>query len=148
MNKVTDNLYIGGVHDLRILQPLRDAGITTVLKLYQDKEDYPVIPPDLPFWDKPVVDGAGWDSKWIGDTIAQIQEAILRGEKVLVMCAAGRSRSATVVLAYLSIYGNMSLAQAWKHLKQCRPVVDPHIELVVALYRFLGCQYLSNMLGE
>lgn len=148
MNKVLDHLYIGGVYDLRTPQVLDKAGITRIYKLYEDKEGYPELPSWCSVRNIPVNDGAGWTVDWLAKTVAEIERDIQEGHKVLVMCAAGRSRSATVTLAYLATYGGMTLKNAWFHLKVCRPVVDPHIELLVVLYRFLGCQYLSNMLGE
>ncbi|MDE2099308.1 MAG: dual specificity protein phosphatase family protein [Patescibacteria group bacterium] len=54
-----------------------------------------------------------------------IQEGIRRGEVVLVHCHAGISRSATVVLLHLMINRQMTLKEAFKHLRSVRPQVDP-----------------------
>jgi len=44
-----------------------------------------------------------------------------------VHCMAGRSRSATVVLAYLMTRHGMSLADAYQFLKSKRPGISPNL---------------------
>jgi len=56
----------------------------------------------------------------------KIEEARLGGKKVLVHCAAGVSRSATIVLGYLLTFNNMTLREAHDHLKAARPVIRPN----------------------
>jgi hypothetical protein len=51
---------------------------------------------------------------------------LLPAGSVLVHCAAGVSRSATVVLGYLMARQNLSLAAALQHLKEVRPWVSPN----------------------
>ncbi|KAI9005968.1 protein-tyrosine phosphatase-like protein, partial [Gaertneriomyces semiglobifer] len=54
---------------------------------------------------------------------------------VFVHCKAGRSRSATVVIAYLVVYGGMSLKEAYEKVKQARPGVSPNLGFMLALLR-------------
>jgi len=58
---------------------------------------------------------------------------------VLVHCAQGVSRSASVVLAYLMKYERMSLRQAYDHVRERRTVADPRKEFVDQLAHF-ECQ--------
>ena len=44
----------------------------------------------------------------------------------MVHCIAGVSRSASLCMAYLMRYQQMSLASAFEHVKICRPVVRPN----------------------
>eukprot|EP01079_Euglenida_sp_SAG-EU17-18_P010459 gene10459-1898_t len=62
-----------------------------------------------------------------------ISDAVSSSEPVLVHCFAGKSRSATVVLAYLVLRHGMSLVQAAELLKSCRPVVQPNIGFQMSL---------------
>lgn len=48
------------------------------------------------------------------------------GTHLLSLSAAGVSRSTTLVLAYLMKIEKMTLAEAYKHVKGIRPVIDPN----------------------
>ena len=56
-----------------------------------------------------------------------------RGEAALVNCAAGRSRSATVVIAHLMQYGAHTLVDAWTLLRSVRPFAYPNLGFTVQL---------------
>jgi rhodanese-related sulfurtransferase len=49
-----------------------------------------------------------------------IQQCFLERKKVLVHCAMGKSRSASLIIFYLIKYRNMSLEEAMKWVKKCR----------------------------
>jgi protein-tyrosine phosphatase len=55
-----------------------------------------------------------------------IDTALAAGQKVLVHCFAGKSRSATIIIAYLMKNHSMSLDSALKFLKSKRPVIMPN----------------------
>ncbi|CAH8464697.1 unnamed protein product [Dicrocoelium dendriticum] len=59
----------------------------------------------------------------VGDRIAAEHR---RGGRVLVHCMAGMSRSSTLVLAYLVRHMNMSLADAYQHVRSIRPCIQPN----------------------
>ncbi|KAJ3181899.1 hypothetical protein HDU85_003415 [Gaertneriomyces sp. JEL0708] len=67
---------------------------------------------------------------WIHDALSTSETS-----KVFVHCKAGRSRSATVVIAYLVVYGGMSLKEAYEKVKQARPGVSPNLGFMLALLR-------------
>ena len=67
-----------------------------------------------------------------------IATARSEGKNVLVHCAAGVSRSATAVMAYLMIHEGMGWADALCYLRESRPCVNPHPLLVRSLVRDLG----------
>ena len=46
-----------------------------------------------------------------------IRENIVSGKKILVHCFAGKSRSASVVIAYLMKYNNMNLGEALHYVR-------------------------------
>lgn len=55
-----------------------------------------------------------------------IHHHIIRGESVLVHCQFGVSRSASVVMAYLMRYASMSVEEAYVHVKERRPMINPN----------------------
>lgn len=58
--------------------------------------------------------------------IAFINKHMKQGTSVYVHCAAGVSRSASIVIAYLIKELHMSYDNAFSQLKACRPVIDPN----------------------
>ncbi|CAF0980443.1 unnamed protein product [Didymodactylos carnosus] len=59
-----------------------------------------------------------------------------KNEKVLVNCAAGISRSATIVLAYLMKYHHNTLEQAYRFLVDKRPIIGPNNYFMLQLIRY------------
>lgn len=60
--------------------------------------------------------------KHFPDTFKFISEALAKEGKVLVHCAAGASRSVTVICAYLMKTQNMSATDALSHVQALRPI--------------------------
>ncbi|TPX34751.1 hypothetical protein SmJEL517_g02778 [Synchytrium microbalum] len=77
------------------------------------------------------------------ETTSILEEARLAGERVLVHCHAGVSRSSTVVLAYLMKYRGMSLYDAWNLVYIIRPIVRPNDGFARALQ-----EYEVELLGK
>jgi hypothetical protein len=55
---------------------------------------------------------------------------------VLVHCVSGKSRSVAVVLAYLLKHNNMTLAEAYKHVKTVRKIIAPNPNFWRQLFYF------------
>ncbi|XP_031477876.1 dual specificity protein phosphatase 1-like isoform X2 [Nymphaea colorata] len=75
-------------------------------------------------------------------------EAKAAGGGVLVHCFAGRSRSVTIVLAYLMKNRNMSLSEALGHVKSKRPQIAPNEGFILQLQNFeksLGANRTKNL---
>ena len=71
------------------------------------------------------------------DDVADLMEtARRRGYGSVVHCAAGVSRSTTLVLAYLLKYTDMSLHQAFRHTRAIRPVVRPNMGFMSQLIAY------------
>lgn len=71
-----------------------------------------------------------------------IHQARSAGKTVLVHCAAGVSRSATAVLAYLMLYEGKGWVEALAHIQKGRSIVNPHPLLVRSLIRDLGSDFI------
>lgn len=118
MHKVTDSLFIASGEEASNKRLLKKLGIGAIVNCTKDwpnhyeegKEleiDYLRIPIDDP-------DPAYED--YIEKAVAWIRDKIARGKKVLVHCAAGRSRSCAVIISYLCSCG-MNLNRAWDYMQ-------------------------------
>ena len=65
-----------------------------------------------------------------------IRKEIVNKRGILCHCHAGRSRSATIVAAYLVKYHNMSVDEALVYIKDKRTQVDPNPGYVKQLYEY------------
>jgi protein-tyrosine phosphatase len=59
----------------------------------------------------------------VADKIATNRD---RGIKTLVHCVAGVSRSASLCIVYLMKHDNLTLRQAYQHVKSARPIIRPN----------------------
>ena len=65
-----------------------------------------------------------------------LDEARERGSGVLVHCHAGVSRSATVTVAYIMKRQGMCLGEAYKFVKELRPVISPNLNFMGQLLKY------------
>ncbi|XP_021169444.2 dual specificity phosphatase 28 [Fundulus heteroclitus] len=65
-----------------------------------------------------------------------IQKEAKRGGRSVVYCKNGRSRSATVCVAYLMKHRGMTLTEALQRVKTARHVVDPNPGFMAQLQRY------------
>lgn len=72
----------------------------------------------------------------INEFFDEINTLIENNKTVLVHCAAGVSRSATIVLAYLIKYEHLSLEEAFLKVRQRRPRICPNKEFMKHLIDF------------
>ena len=70
------------------------------------------------------------------DCIAFISEVIANKETILVHCAAGVSRSASVVIAYIMYSQRIKLADAFNQVKDRRPCIKPNPGFIRQLQEF------------
>ena len=87
---------------------------------------------DLPLEDRPTQ-----SIDIVKDIVKEIQKAIDAGVNILVNCNVGMSRSTAVLLYYLihTNDGDMSLLDAWIHLRESRPLILPNLGFLMQLMR-------------
>uniref|UniRef100_A0ACD5VF63 Uncharacterized protein n=1 Tax=Avena sativa TaxID=4498 RepID=A0ACD5VF63_AVESA len=128
-SQITDCMYIGGALAARSTYTLQHLGITHVLclcanEIGQSESQKPCL---FDYRNFSINDDENAD---ISDVFQDASDFIdfvehLRG-KVLVHCFEGKSRSATVVLAYLMLRKNCTLAEAWNMLKKVHRRAHPN----------------------
>lgn len=117
-------LYLGDFYAAQNREKLRETGVKTVLTMAaglnirceKGVKHHVFQALDYEYYDI---------SKHFETCCKLIDEALQKGS-VLVHCAAGVSRSATVVIAYLMRKNAWSLSQALKFVKEKRSVVFPN----------------------
>jgi protein-tyrosine phosphatase len=122
---ITPNLWLGGAPTYaRDYQFILDNGITAVLNIRSERED------DLAFYEAhdithvqyKVPDVTVPDAKVITEAVGWIDQQIEDGRTVLVHCAKGRGRSATLVAAYLMQEQGLSFDEARELMVAKRPL--------------------------
>ncbi|XP_038152274.1 dual specificity phosphatase 29 [Cyprinodon tularosa] len=134
VNQVWPRIYIGDEKTALERPGLRDLGITHVLNAAEAKwnnvltganyySDLNIQYFGVEADDKPSFNISQYffsASEFICEALSQPQN------KVLVHCVMGRSRSATLVLAYLMMKHNLTVVQAIEHVRQHRCILPNH----------------------
>ena len=136
ISRILPNLFLSdriAANDPRVL---KTYGITHILNV-SDKSDL------VPKWISGYQQINIYDLPWVNieqyfHSSAQFISGALEespNNKVLVHCHMGKSRSATLVIAYLVQEQNMKLQDAVQWVKQCRPCIEPNDGFLRQLHR-------------
>lgn len=129
IDQVAPGLYISDAVAAQSARDLRARGITMVVKAFSDDArngayqrvrgvQYRVVPAE----DTPDFDMLAW----MVPVARVIEDELHRGGCVLVHCHMGISRSATLLAAFMMLFGGLSAKQAVAKLQAARPVVRPN----------------------
>ncbi|KAG0488100.1 hypothetical protein HPP92_006911 [Vanilla planifolia] len=126
---VISNLFIGGALAARSVHTLQHLGITHILCLCSNEigqSDSQCL--DLfEYKNFSISDNDDEDIAGLfGEACEFIDNIERSGGKVLVHCFEGKSRSATVVLAYLMLRKGLTLAESWNMLKKVHRRAQPN----------------------
>ncbi|WOL12169.1 dual specificity protein phosphatase PHS1-like [Canna indica] len=126
---VTDYLYIGGALAAKSMFTLRHLGITHILclcanEIGQSDSQNPEI---FEYQNFSVSDNDEEDISGLFEEASHFIDYVEKlGGKILVHCFEGKSRSATVVLAYLMLRKGFTLLEAWNKLKKVHRRAQPN----------------------
>ena len=133
MDEIIDGLYLGDIESAQNIQKLKELNIKKVLSLYMPPE--PLYKESDGFNQKQcVVDDLCEQNiiQYFGECLKFIKG----DEKILVHCAAGASRSATIVIAFLMWDKKMSYKDAYNFAKSKRSIVWPNPGFIEQLQLF------------
>ncbi|KAI5299547.1 hypothetical protein KEM56_003158 [Ascosphaera pollenicola] len=124
-----ENLYIGGIIALRNQVGLQQANITHVVSVLKESPADEDLLASFRTYHVPVDDVSDEDIlQYIPGAVRFIEEGLRSGGGVLVHCTAGKSRSATVCIAYLLSRqaGALTPSEALQMIRQTRPLCEPN----------------------
>ncbi|XP_069830344.1 dual specificity phosphatase 28 [Dendropsophus ebraccatus] len=122
--KVTDSLIISNARAACKKDSLMAEGVTCCINVSKTQPfpDIDVQKLRIPVFDDPLQKL----SEYFDQCVELIDSTIKSGGKCLVYCKHGRSRSATICIAYLIKHRKMSLKDAFQMVKAVRPSIEPN----------------------
>ena len=125
MHEIEEGLFLGSLEGARNRELLRSNGITYVLS-FLDNFRYFEKQAGLEYHQIEISDSPGADIlKHVPESVSFISNSLKNG-RVLVHCAAGVSRSASIVIAYIMIKYNYTFDVAKAFVKSKRGCVWPN----------------------
>lgn len=142
---IKNGIFIGNVYSVignyatRESDFLEEMNAKVVISALTEEEyeDYMIAKEDFPNieWHRLVIDDDKDEriSEHFFKVHSIISQANTDNKNVVVHCAAGMSRSATLVLAYLMIENRWCFEEAFNYVKNRRPIIEPNIGFVKQL---------------
>jgi protein-tyrosine phosphatase len=127
MDRIDGTLHVGSLADASDTAALREASIDTVVRLTHDgpeDADGPAVHAH------PMLDGPRNDAEAFDAAVRELLAALERGERTLVHCSAGASRSVSVAAAALAVREGGDVREAFARVGAAREEADPHSALV------------------
>jgi dual specificity MAP kinase phosphatase len=129
-SRVLPYLYLGNQHDAADLNTLRSLGVTRVLNVTSNLPRYHEAC-GITYRQLPASDSGHQNLKqYFEEAFDFIDEALNSGASVLVHCQAGVSRSATITIAYIMKHKLLTMAEAYKLVKNARPIISPNLNFM------------------
>eukprot|EP00698_Gefionella_okellyi_P002967 TRINITY_DN12806_c0_g1_i1.p1 TRINITY_DN12806_c0_g1~~TRINITY_DN12806_c0_g1_i1.p1 ORF type:complete len:284 (+),score=46.97 TRINITY_DN12806_c0_g1_i1:148-999(+) len=126
-SKITDRLWLGDLYDAHNVESLRALDIRHILTVVIGVR--PSYPTQFQYKQIEVLDTVHQDIQQHFNATNEWLDAILDDKDaggVLVHCMQGKSRSASVVAAYLMHKNGWSADEALEYVKKARPIVNPN----------------------
>lgn len=137
-SEITDHIFIGNAYSVIGNYRTKEEDILDILNIKvvisvlteEEYEDYMIGKEDFPGyeWHRLVLDDDEDEriSQYFFDIHRVISEAVANNKNVIVHCAAGMSRSPSLVIAYLMIENRWSFKETYDYVKNKRNIIDPN----------------------
>ena len=124
-NEIVEGLYLGSIDSAFDFEEMKKRQITHVISAIAG-----FIPGNTDDFKFLVVDALDSENTKIAGCFEKtnefIDEALSTGGKVLIHCMAGRSRSASILAAYLICCKGMSSTESVDLIRSVRPIIQPN----------------------
>ncbi len=142
---IKDGIFIGNAYSVIGNYATKESDLLDALNIKvvisalteEEYEDYMIAREDFPdiVWHRFVIDDDEEEkiSLHFFAVYEIISRALSENKNVIVHCAAGMSRSPSLVIAYLMIENRWCYEEAYNYVKNKRPIVEPNIGFVKQL---------------
>lgn len=125
MHEIIQNLYLGSLDAAENERLLNSTGIKHIIQALEAPNRYRF--PNMTYHYIQINDLAREDMlQHLPEALNFINRNLMNGEKVLVHCAAGVSRSATIVIAYIMATHKIDFENAYNLVRQRRRCIYPN----------------------
>lgn len=138
MDTVAQNLFVGTAEDASDEATVQDHYITVVVSLTHN-DPAGDVPADLTHEAVPMMDGPQNSRDAFERAVNTVLSHLAAGDKTLVHCSAGASRSPTVAATALAFHSGDDLNAAFKQIRDRRPATDPHDALLRQAHAVYQC---------
>jgi hypothetical protein len=139
-NNILDNIYLGGIGSANDYDTLKTLGITHIVSVIAGFS--PPYPDKFHYFILNALDTTNTDlSEYFDITNNFIEDALDNNGKVLIHCMAGKSRSVTILAAYLIKNFGMSVKNALAAIKNKRDIIEPNLFFINQLYEYYNKLY-------
>ncbi|KAL2097932.1 hypothetical protein ACEWY4_007139 [Coilia grayii] len=126
LSKVTDSLFISNARSACNIPLIQKEAITLCINVSME-QPFPFPSDNIRTLRIAVYDDPEEDLHKYFDTCADaIDKEAVKGGHIVVYCKSGRSRSATICVAYLMKHQGLSLSEAFETVRKARSVVQPN----------------------
>lgn len=129
MDEVADGLFVGTTEDAIDQALLREHDIATVVSLTHGDPRSGFLS-DVTVETVPMMDGPQNDCQTFAEAVQTAVTHHDAGNRVLVHCSAGASRSPAVAAATITCCSENTLTESFTQVLEQRPETDPHDALV------------------
>jgi protein-tyrosine phosphatase len=142
---IKDGIFIGNAYSVIGNYATKESDLLDVLHIKvvisalteEEYEDYMISREDFPgiTWHRFVIDDNEEEkiSQYFFDVHNIISAAVCDNKNVIIHCAAGMSRSPSLVIAYLMIDNRWCYEEAYNYVRNKRPIAEPNIGFVKQL---------------
>ena len=136
-------MYLGSINSVYDIDRLKELGITHIISVIAGFT--PPYTEDFNYLVLNAMDTTNTDlSKHFDYTNSFIDEAFNSGSKILIHCMAGRSRSATILAAYIIHKFGIDYENTIRSIKSKRCIVEPNSYFVEQLNEYYKNLYTKD----
>lgn len=141
--EIIPGLFLGSISSTYNKKTLQNHGITHIISVIAGYQ--PPFPNDFYYLVVNALDNTNNNlSSVFKDTNDFIEKAFEENGKILIHCMAGKSRSATIVIAFLMKEFGINFNTSLKTIKYKRPIVEPNESFTNQLKKYYENLYLKK----